>query len=95
MNRATQELATRNDGSDYVRRSAVCPEHERKSSDFFGYQRGIEGVLYWTFRCKEKGGHIFNVLPAVGALGPSATYEEYQEWMKKARLDKAMSTGGQ
>lgn len=42
------------------RRSATCPDHNKRTSEFRGEQQEMfDGKRFWAFRCSERNGHIF------------------------------------
>lgn len=77
---AHQELKVTAAGNEVVRRWAICPEHEQRSSQFLGPD--TEG---WLFRClgtRDHPSHQFHAAPDRTAPSDTAGVEE---WMKKQR----------
>lgn len=88
-----QELTWDKSGHERIRRWAMCPQHQRRSSDYRGQQMDISLRTWWTFRCKEKGQHLFNIKPDRSA---PTTEGEVEAWLVKARLAKLdIKHGGQ
>ncbi len=83
--RATQSLTPK----DVVQRYAVCPDHNKRSSEYMGPGQLDGGRVTWKFRCtakrtnKDRADHIFPALPDRTA---PKTSEESVEWMNKQRL---------
>ncbi len=88
---AVQELTAQRK----IRRWSRCPDHQVRSSDFVGLQQELFGAaVYWVFRCKGKGVHLFKAAadPNVPPVGDKAAE---QRWMEQQLLRLNKGNGGQ
>ena len=91
MNSATQELTIDAKGREKVRRWAVCPVHNQRSSNYVGVS--TEG---WLFRCSENTGHYAHDFKARPPKNAPTSWAEVQAWMnaqRQARLVKMSKRG--
>lgn len=86
---AIQKLAHTPAGKEVIRRTAMCPIHTRMSNEFRGLQKDIEGKLWWTFLCKEKGRHMFNAKPDRSAPTTVEGIEKWKAMQRQAMLKEA------
>lgn len=73
-------------GHSKVRRSATCPTHNKRTSEFRGEQQElVSSAKYWCFMCRHTR-HIFLALIPRDAPGSAA---EVMEWMKQKEAEMA------
>lgn len=88
---AVQELTA----TGKIHRWSRCPEHTTRSSDFVGLQQELFGAsVYWVFRCRGKGVHLFKAAadPNVPPVGDA---EAEEKWREQQRQRLVKGNGGQ
>lgn len=80
MNTATQELVVNPKGNEVIRRSAICPTHEQKSSTYIG-----PTAQGWMFECHESTGHMRHYFSAKPPKDAPSKAEDVQQWMNEQR----------
>jgi hypothetical protein len=88
MNVAIQELVVNPKGKEVTRRSAVCPAHNQKSSNYIG-----PTAQGWMFECKENSGHMRHYFSAKPPKDAPSNVDEVQRWMNEQRQAR-ISNGG-
>ena len=83
---ASMSLQVTATGKEVVRKRAMCPTHQRLTSDYVGATD--EG---WLFRCREKGGHDYLALHDPRA---PKTQAQVEAWFIKQRQERMRVANG-
>lgn len=85
MSEYPQALQIYNPRTGQARRSATCPVHAKRTSEFRGVQESLDGERhYWVFRCEGRAGHIFLATPDPTAPHDGSR-EEAEAWLEQHR----------
>ncbi len=82
MNTATQELTINGKGQEKIRRWAICPVHETKSSTYIGPT--ADG---WLFACIGPGHMSHNFCAKPDKSAPK-TIADTQAWLEAKRKER-------
>lgn len=87
---ATQTLETLK-GKESIRRSAVCPVHQKKTSKWIAPNKNDDGIAHWVFECealKTPENRATHMFAARVPRGVPETMAEVLTWMTNQRLNR-------